>query len=96
MGWRLTPLAKTDIEDSWDFTHGRWGVDQAERYVGGIRDAVVRIAGNPRLGRRCDEIRQGYFKLTVQSHVLLYRQDGGDIVIVRVLHGRMDPERHLV
>jgi plasmid stabilization system protein ParE len=31
----------------------------------------------------------------VQSHVLFYRKDRGDIVIVRVLHMRMDFERHL-
>jgi toxin ParE1/3/4 len=95
VGYRLTPRAQSDIDEIWDFTHERWGIDQAERYVGQIRDAVVRLAGNPGVGRRCDEIRQGYSKLTVQSHVLFYREDSGDVVIVRVLHGRMDFERHL-
>lgn len=61
--------------------------------MGQIRDAVVRLAEHPGLGRRCDDIRQGYFKLAVQS--LFYREDGDDIVIIRVLHGQMDFERHL-
>ncbi|MGH7024383.1 MAG: type II toxin-antitoxin system RelE/ParE family toxin [Caulobacteraceae bacterium] len=95
MGYRLTPRAQSDIEEIWNYTCERWGVDQAERYVGLIRDAVFRIAENPALGRRCDEIREGYLKLSVESHMLFYNVSGADIAVIRVLHRRMDLPRHL-
>jgi len=95
MGWRLSPRAQADIEEIWDYTCERWGMDQAERYVGLIGDAVASAAENPRRGRACDEIRAGYFKLAAGSHVLFYRLAGADIDVVRILHGRMDFERHL-
>lgn len=95
MAWRLSPRAQADIEEIWDYSRERWGIDQAERYIGLIRDAVVSAAEYPRRGRPCDDIRAGYFKLAAGSHVLFYRLAGADINVVRVLHGRMDFGRHL-
>jgi len=40
--------------------------------------------------------RAGYRKLAAGSHVLFYRvMSEGDIDVVRVLHRRMDVDRHL-
>jgi toxin ParE1/3/4 len=55
-----------------------------------------RAAANPRIGRACDEIRPGYRKLAAGSHILFYRVSAGGIIDVgRVLHERMDVDRHL-
>jgi len=57
---------------------------------------LQRAAGNPRIGRACDEIRPGYRKLAAGSHMLFYRVSvEGVIDVVRVLHQRMDVDRHL-
>ena len=40
-------------------------------------------------------IHQGYRSLQTNKHVAYYRVDGEDIYIVRVLHERMLPEKHL-
>jgi plasmid stabilization system protein ParE len=38
-----------------------------------------------------------YWRFEHASHVVFFRrEDGGDVVIVRVLHERMLPELHLV
>jgi toxin ParE1/3/4 len=92
---RLTPRAQIDIQEIWDYTRDRWGVAQAERYVGLIRDIAVQTAEDPRRGKPCDDIRPGYFKITAGSHVLFYRLEGDDFDVVRILHGRMDFNRHL-
>lgn len=95
MGYVLSPRARSDIREIGRYTLGRWGVDQAEVYVAMIRDAVASVAADPRRGRSCDEVRAGYFKFAVGSHVIFYRQVGADIDVVRILHGRMDFDRHL-
>jgi toxin ParE1/3/4 len=91
----LSPAAKADLEQIWDYTH-HWGVDQAEEYLRELQRAIDRAAANPRIGRACDEIRPGYRKLAAGSHTLFYRVTvEGVIDVVRVLHQRMDVDRHL-
>jgi toxin ParE1/3/4 len=92
----LSPAAQADLEQIWDYTRDRWGVDQAEEYLRELQRAIERAAANPRIGRACDEIRPGYRKLAARSHTLLYRVSAeGVIDVVRVLHQRMDVDRHL-
>ncbi|TWS22632.1 type II toxin-antitoxin system RelE/ParE family toxin [Tsukamurella sputi] len=41
------------------------------------------------------EIRDGYRRYTVGSHLIFYRARSEGVDVVRVLHQRMDPTRHL-
>lgn len=95
-GYRLTPAAQRDLASIWDYTAERWDLGQAEAYVNEIRGAVERIADDPRRGRPCDEIREGYLRYTVGSHLLFYRENSyGGVDVIRILHQRMDPTLHL-
>ncbi|WP_406276591.1 type II toxin-antitoxin system RelE/ParE family toxin [Nocardia sp. NBC_00881] len=50
----------------------------------------------PRAGRACEEIRAGYFRVPAGSHTVYYRlTTDGVVEIMRILHQRMDPDRHL-
>jgi toxin ParE1/3/4 len=91
----LSPRARADLDEIWSYTMQRWGVDQAERYLRRIAEAVDLITENPDLGRNCDHVRQGYQKYPVGSHVLFYRQIQDMIDVVRILHRQMDFDRHL-
>lgn len=93
--YRLTPAAQADLSSIWDFTCERWDIRQAEVYIGEIRAAIERIAADPRRGHPCDEIRHGYRRYAIGSHLVFYvaRDDGVDVI--RVLHQRMDPTRHV-
>lgn len=94
-GFILTPAAQADIDEIWTYTAERWGEDQAESYLLGIRDACVELAAGKRTSRPVD-IRDGYRKAFVGSHVLYFRgRDSAGIVVVRILHKRMDAARHL-
>jgi len=92
----LSPAAQADLEQICDYTRDRWGADPAEQYLRELQRAVERIAANPQIGRQCDEIRPGYRKLAAGSHTLFYRVNAEDVVdVIRVLHQRMDVDRHL-
>ncbi|MCX2930506.1 type II toxin-antitoxin system RelE/ParE family toxin [Mycobacterium sp. CVI_P3] len=91
----LSPAARADLEEIWDYTSERWGADQAEEYVREIQRAVERIVDNPLIGRACDDVRPGYRKHPVASHTLYYRFGGNVIDVVRILHQRMDLDRRL-
>lgn len=94
-GYRLTPAAQRDLSSIWDYTEAHWDIRQAEAYVNEIKTAIERIAADPRRGRVCDEIRNGYQRYSIGSHLIFYtgRHDGVDVI--RILHQHMDPTRHL-
>ena len=91
----LSPRAQEDLDDIWDYTAKRWGVDQAEFYTRQIGRHVEAVAAQPMMGRACSDVRAGYYKYPSGSHVLFYRLVGDDVDIVRILHERMDFERHM-
>jgi plasmid stabilization system protein ParE len=55
----LSPAARADLEQIWDYTCERWDDDQAEEYVREIQRAIERVMDNPMIGRACDEVRPG-------------------------------------
>ena len=91
----LSPRAQADVNEIWDYTEHRWGVDQAEAYIRLLHRDIETIAGNPAQGRPCPEIRAGYHRYPSGSHVLFYHLTGDTLEIVRILHKRMDFERHM-
>lgn len=47
------------------------------------------------LARRCDNIRPGYRRIEEGSHVMFFKFDAAGMLVVRVLHERMIPKRHI-
>ncbi len=93
--YRLTPAARHDLSRIWDYTAEHWDQAQAEKYVLEVRAAIERIASDPERGRACDEIRQGYRRYGIGSHLVFYRDSSDAIEVIRILHQRTDPTRHL-
>jgi toxin ParE1/3/4 len=91
----LSPRAQTDLDDIWDHTAERWGLDQAETYTRDLWQRIKDVAVHPAMGQECSDIRKGYHKISCGSHVLFYRLTAEGIDVVRVLHERMDFERHI-
>ena len=93
--YALSPRARGDLDEIWDYSAERWGEQQAESTIRAIQKAIEAVASAPRRGRSCDEIRTGYFKYAAGSHVIFFRLTKTGIDVVRVLHQRMDFNRHL-
>ena len=53
------------------------------------------VRDTPGIGIRRDDIGTGLRAQSVQKHVIFYRETKTELVIVRVLHERMNPELHL-
>jgi toxin ParE1/3/4 len=91
----LKPRAHADLDEIWDYTVDCWGLEQAETYIRQLWKDIQTLADNPSLGRECAEVRPGYRKYPSGSHVLFYRLTDDGINVVRILHERMDYERHI-
>jgi toxin ParE1/3/4 len=94
-GYILSPPARADLDAIWDYSAETWGDEQAERYVRDIRAACGALASGHKKGRSAEDIRGGYRKLSVGSHLLFYRTtDEGVIDVIRILHQHMDLPSH--
>jgi plasmid stabilization system protein ParE len=47
------------------------------------------------MGAKRDYVREGYRVLSINKHAVYYTVTPSAIHIIRVLHGQMDPGRHL-
>jgi toxin ParE1/3/4 len=54
------------------------------------------LAGDPELGRNCDDIRPGLRWMEIGRHVVFYRLRPAGILVTRILHERMLPERYAI
>lgn len=90
-GFTLTNRAKADVKEIGRYTQERWGREQRNTYITKLDACFRQLAANSSTGKECNDIREGYRKFAVGSHVVFYRHLNGDTIeIVRVLHGRMD------
>ena len=95
-GFDLTRSAQADLKAIARFTQERWGVRQRNSYLKEIDQVFNALAKNPMMGRACDEVREGYRKLPHGSHVIYYKQQEADLVlVVRILHISMDVDSQI-
>ena len=92
--FRFSPRAEADLVGIAKYTLRTWGKAQTARYLNELEAFCQTLADNPALGRPCDEVRRGLRRIEHGKHVVFYRQDLTGILISRILHERMLPERH--
>jgi toxin ParE1/3/4 len=90
-GYRLTKQAVADLTDIYLYTFETFGEAQAERYVEDMYGCVALIAENPQLGHNASFVRPGIFRFPHRHHSIFYKPESDGVLIVRVLHDRMDP-----
>jgi len=92
----LTKAAKLDLKKVARFTQDEWGKDQRNFYIKQFDDAFHMLAQTPLAGKSCDDIRSGYKKFPVGSHLIFYTEGkNSKLRIIRILHKRMDVELNL-
>ena len=92
--YRLTIAADGDLDGIWQYTYEQWGAKQATKYLRQLKRRVVSLAKRPSQGKSRDEVSPGLRSDHEGRHLILYRGDRGAVIIIRVLHDRMDvPDR---
>lgn len=94
--FRLSRLAVSDLKSIGEYTVRNWGLEQAEHYVAELRRVLSLLSVNPGVGHACDDIRKGYRRMEHGRHVVFYRvRDDDGIDVIRILHARMLPRKHI-
>lgn len=90
-----SPLAEDDLIGIWDYSYNKWGEDKATEYLRQLNAGMEGLRANPMFGKSREHLRRGYRSIQINRHVIYYRLQGANIDIVRVLHERMLPTKHL-
>jgi toxin ParE1/3/4 len=90
----LTEKAREDLQDIHRYTLGTYGVEQATRYLAGLREKLNLLAAIPGMAPRITAdlpVRMGLY----ESHRILYRETDHGIEVGRVLHQKQEFTREL-
>ena len=97
MAYKLSAKAEEDIIRVYRESFRLFGAEQAEKYYAGIERVFHFLSGTPKAARKRTEITPPVRVHPYQSHIIVYMvDDSGDILILRVRHGREDWENDLV
>jgi toxin ParE1/3/4 len=94
-GYKLSPRASRDLADIWLYTRETWSTVQADVYYRDLVEAMDGLARGTKRGKSIDGVRAGYLSCSSGAHRIIYRQDGKQVSIIRILHQRMNVQRHL-
>ena len=89
---RISAEAEADLDDIWFYvaTEGQ-NAQRADYLLDRFAVFFSRLARNPYLGRRRDDLRLGYRSFPVGDYVVVYRAAGDDeVLILRIIRGSRD------
>jgi toxin ParE1/3/4 len=91
----LSTLAQSDLREIVAQSRQAWGKVQATRYASDIAAALKKIGAHPDRYPLFGAERPDVRRLRSGRHILFYREDAEAVAVLRILHERMDHERHL-
>ncbi len=92
----LSPAAKTDLKDIYQYGLRQWGKAQSDNYLKSLKEHLWSLTEQPLIGIERPEILPNSRSLSIESYTLFYRVTTDKVEIIRILHGRQDPQRHLL
>ena len=93
--YEFTKQAESDLESITDSSLKNWGQRQTNIYLDGLEELAQNLADCPDLGTNRDYFIEGLISFPYRSHIIYYTRQVHGITIIRVLHKRMDMERHI-
>ena len=90
----LSELAQQDIISIRDYTMDTWGQEQVSKYLSQLEQRFEWLAENPQLGKKRDDVKEGYRSYPEGRHVIFYRITEGGVEVIGVPHQSEDIEHH--
>jgi toxin ParE1/3/4 len=88
-------IAKADLKSIRRFSLRAWGPERTSEYMSVLRDTMKGLARQTVVNRERDDLRPGLRMAASGRHCVFFEADETRVLVVRVLHDRMDYQRHL-
>jgi toxin ParE1/3/4 len=98
---KIANPAKNDLRDIANYALKEWGKAQKKTYLNLFKQSFLALSHNNNdenvmpLGKPRQEIGTGLSSYRIKEHVVYFRETEREFLIIRILHSRMDPEKHL-
>lgn len=91
----LTHIAQADLKSIRRSSGRAWGSERTKCYLADLRDTMKRIVAGTVITRERADLRPGLRMVVSSRHCIFYEENPSRVLVVRVLHDRMDFPRHL-
>ncbi|MFI8481620.1 type II toxin-antitoxin system RelE/ParE family toxin [Pseudomonas sp. NPDC078700] len=92
----IAPAAQNDLKDIYRYGLDQWGRNHCESYLAKLKNQFWLLTQQPLMGTERPELMPNTRSFHIESHTLFYRVIANRVEVIRVLHGRQDPQRHLI
>ena len=94
---RYSNKAVEDLSSIWEYTFTKWSENQADEYYAMLISACNRLLYPSVISNRSyEEISEGLLGVKAGHHLIFYNNlENDDVMIIRILHDRMDIKQHL-
>ena len=93
--YSIRALARDDLKEIYQYGARNLGTTQASNYLDTLGDHFWNLTRQPKMGIEREELLPNIRSFPVESHVIFYRIQNTQVEIVRILHERQDPQRHM-
>ena len=91
----ITPVAKSDIVEIYQYSKAEWGAVRARDYANELRGRLKALARGQLTGQSADYVAAGLCKQISGAHVIWFRRETDRVLILRILHQSRDVGRWL-
>jgi len=86
----LSEAAQQDIISIRNYTLKTWGKEQASKYLAQLEKRFEWLADQPALGKKRNEVKEGYISFPEGRHVIFYRIAKKGIEVIGIVHQSED------
>jgi toxin ParE1/3/4 len=91
----LTEIARADLKSIRRYSSRTWGQGRTTHYMAALRDTMKKLVAETTVSRSRDDLRPGLRMVASGRHCIFFEANQSRVLVVRVLHDRMDYRRHL-
>jgi toxin ParE1/3/4 len=92
---KISPLALDDLRNIFHYGINSWGKVEAASYLEKLKEQLWGLTEYPDIGRSRNDILPLILCLVIEKHIIFYQIKVQKIFIVRILHGKQDPQIHI-
>lgn len=93
--YEISREVEEDLRKIWLYGADRWGLKQANHYALKIDEMCEFLVDNRNIGRSRPEVIENLKSYPIGAHSIFYLDTEKTIYVVRILHQKMDVERHI-
>jgi len=88
--------ARRDIIEILEYTLQTWDEEQSDAYAADLDAGIATLASYPNLGSEVSPKQPGLRRFKVREHLILYRVESDELIVLRVVHPRTNLARVIV